>query len=115
MQFEHSFIDYLTVNGFKMNPNDGPDCYFFSNGKNSVFIRRDKVSFWQDVSNPSDTIPDMKRIGEVTGLSNIDIFGWQLILHAYSIVPLRDYVNRVRREEPSLFQQLGEILRPQTV
>lgn len=106
------FFDYLFVNGFDGSwSKDGHTWTAIHNDK-LIHIKFDRISFSTFCEGDEQTYPDFSEYGSVDGVSQLDLFKFQLILHAFDIVPLQQFIKRVRHTEPDLFNDLSNLVRP---
>jgi len=105
------FLDYLVASGYRVQIR-GKNAVDLYAGDHCVAIKNHTVTFWQYIDGDDDTAPDIHSFGGVQGIDQLDFFGWQLLLHAFGLVPLQEFVKRVRKEEPGLFEQLTSYFNP---
>lgn len=106
------FIDYLEANGFAGSwSEDGRSWSSLANDKR-VGIKYDKITFATFHEGDEQTYPDFSEYGSVDGVSQLDFFKFQLVLHAFDIVKLNDFIKRARRELSDLFPGLVSKVSP---
>lgn len=106
------FLDYLYVNGYDGSwSKDGLTWTAIRNDK-CVQIKYDKITFFTYCDGDEETYPDFSQYASVDGVSQLDIFKFQLILHAFHIVPLQQFIKMARSAEPDLFNDIANIIRP---
>lgn len=92
------FLDYLEANGFVLYPSSDGHSITYGTREKSVYLKYDKATFYQYYEGSDDEAPDFSEYGSVSGLDQLDMFKWQLILHAFDVVPLRSFIQRARKE-----------------
>lgn len=106
------FIDYLEGNGFVGSwSEDGLSWSSLANYKR-VAIKYDKITFSTFHEGDEQTYPDFSEYGSVDGVSQLDIFKFQMILHAFDVVPISQFIKRLVRQEPSLFNDISNLIKP---
>lgn len=109
---DDDFMDYLVANGFRIYPSDRKYCVDLTDGDACISIQFDTVTLLRRFEGDEDRSTEYAEVGRVSGLSHLDIFGWQLLLHAFGIVPIQEFARRAREEQPSMFETLKAAVQP---
>jgi hypothetical protein len=106
------FFEYLEANGFRRSHSADGKATYLTNGETGIMFRYEKATFYTWFDGSDDEWPDIKEFGSVDGLSQLGIFGFMLVLHAYNIVSMKGVIREARKEEPDLFRRMAEIIAP---
>lgn len=103
------FVSYLICNGYNAHESDDKTMVTCVDRRTSVQFKNDTATFWTYYDGGEDEAPDFKEYGSVSGLAHLDAFKWQLICHAFNVVPLQQFIQRAKREISPIDQVLKSI------
>lgn len=95
--------DYLVAAGYK--PSDGQqlnNALYFFNGSKAVVVYHDHVDFMiYDEGGEGQRRAGYHPYMQFTGIDALDMFRWMLLFHIADVVPLRQFIKDVKKEEPA--------------
>jgi hypothetical protein len=109
------FADYLVACGFKQYLSDNKRTYTFINDTKAVAITGNKISFMDWYCCDDDRSTDFSEYASVTGLDQLDLFKFQLLCHSFDLVPLKQFIQKVREHTDELDRFLNKISNPEHV
>jgi hypothetical protein len=104
--FKKEFGDYLEANGYVLSnkpTHPGAALYFFGHGQ-GVMITGDSIDFASFAEQGSERSALCSTYATFTGISQLDTYGWMMLMHITGIVPLNQFMlggsNRSTRTRP---------------
>lgn len=107
------FFLYLEANGFHLYVSDDKRTVSAIDRERGVQIRNDTASFLKYYHGSDDETADFSIYASVSGVSQMDIFKWQLVLHAFDVVPLQQFMKRAKVQGHDLFHDMVKIIAPE--
>ncbi|HYF32546.1 MAG TPA: hypothetical protein VD993_15585 [Chitinophagaceae bacterium] len=92
--FKREFGDYLKANGYTLSnqPKHANDAlYFFRNGQ-GVMITGDSIDFANFPDVATGQHKTCSTYAAFTGISQLDTFGWMMLMHITGIIPLQQFM-----------------------
>jgi hypothetical protein len=87
--FQQEFGDYLKANGYTPGSQLTDVIYYFKK-EHGIMISGDSVDFARFAQGDKmKGKPGCTRYAAFTGINQLDIFGWKLLLHVTGAVPLQ--------------------------
>lgn len=109
---DDEFIDYLEAMGFRSYPSVQKYCLDLTNGDSCISIHFDTAVFTRIFEGDEARATEYGEVGRVSGIGNLDLIDWQMILHCFDVVPIAEFRRRARMESPNMFQSLKASLQP---
>lgn len=108
--YPESFAGYLEVNGYTKHTSNDLLTVSFTNWPKVVMFQRDAAYFFEIHDGDDDRATEKSQYGMVDGLCQMDDFKFMLQMHIFDIVPMKDFVRRVKKESDvhPIFQPMLE-------
>lgn len=105
--FHPEFGDYLKANGFTPGSQLTDVIYYFKK-EHGIMISGDSVDFARFAQGEKTKgRPGCTRYAAFTGIQQLDIFGWMMLLHLTGAVPLKQLIKEGEKDSLTLIQSLG--------
>jgi len=107
------FFDYLEANGYRRyDSEDGLRPGFVNDERKYISFKYDKATIGMYYDGSDDEAPNWSDYAVVDGISQLDLFKFMLVMHAFDIVPLKDFIRQAKKEiTPPLFEDLATMIR----
>lgn len=100
--FNSEAAEYIMANGFIDATEAGDGRITFLSNDLSIIIKNDRVDFVQYFDGDDDRLPDMKKFATYQGISSLGLFEWMLLLHISKVIPIKNFVKALKKEQPEL-------------
>lgn len=107
--FSEVFGQYLQANGYVSGSQSAfSDTLYYFKKERGIMVTGDSVDFGLFQSDSSGRRrPGCNRYASYTGIGQLDIFGWMMLLHITGAVPLKQLIREGSTDTITLIKELG--------